>query len=349
MNTSQPTGSLFSSLRALALGATLAALAYPAQAAVTPAQTPLFLTVGAPPNITVTLDDSGSMARAFTPDLCGNPNAICDNNPDSRLDHRYVKSPVYNPVYYDPTTIYNQPLDANGASLATSFTSAYINGFKTSSGIIDLSTNYRPSAGLFLNANTSNHEFMRHYASDVQCSNSDRCQYKDATGVWTNTPNTVDCDSDNDNNASEDNAFCQTQGMNPYYYVFDASNSGCNGTSTDNDCYDIKIVNSTSGADRDGNGTVSAAEADERQNFANWYSFFRTRNLMTVTAASRAMATVPATYRVAWQSLNSCRGSATSLVTNDCEGWKPRAPTSAMPSRNSLGRTKAIFTPGSSG
>lgn len=284
--------------------------------------TPLFLTVTVPPNLVLTLDDSGSMSRAFTPDLCGNPDDICDSNPDSNLDPRYVKSAYFNPIYYDPTKTYRPPLNVTGAELSTSFTSAYINGFKTSSGSVNLETNYRPSAGLYLNANTTTHEYMQHFSGDVRCSgsgggtNTDRCQYKTADNTWINTTSTADCDADNDNNQAEDTRFCQRNGMNPYYYVFDNTNANCDGSATDNDCYDIKIVSNTSGP----GGT------DERQNFANWYSFFRTRNLMTVTAASRAMANLPNSYRVAWQSLNSCRGSTSSLVTNDCEGWETTSP-----------------------
>ena len=74
-----------------------------------------------------------------------------------------------------------------------------------------------------------------------------------------------------------------TENAAAYYYVFDSSNASCNGTATDNDCYDVKIVGATSGP----GGT------DERQNFANWYSFYRTRNLMTVSATARAFNTVP--------------------------------------------------------
>ncbi|MFO1424968.1 MAG: PilC/PilY family type IV pilus protein [Candidatus Competibacteraceae bacterium] len=86
-------------------------------------------------------------------------------------------------------------------------------------------------------------------------------------------------------------------------------------------CYKIKMVSATSGADRNGDGTISTAEADERQNFANWYSFYRTRNLMTISAASLAMKTLPGTIRVAWQSLNSCN----SLPTSTCKGWDTAA------------------------
>ncbi|HRF44542.1 MAG TPA: hypothetical protein PLD30_09935, partial [Candidatus Competibacteraceae bacterium] len=82
---------------------------------------PLFLTsTGVPPNLVLTLDDSGSMSRGFTPDLCGNPDAICNSgNYDSDLDGRYIKSAHYNPIYYNPATTYTAPVNAAGTPLST--------------------------------------------------------------------------------------------------------------------------------------------------------------------------------------------------------------------------------------
>jgi type IV pilus assembly protein PilY1 len=101
------------------------------------------------------------------------------------------------------------------------------------------------------------------------------------------------------------------------YYVFDSSNTGCNGTTSDNDCYDRVIVSSTSGV----GGT------DERQNFANWYSFYRTRNLATVSAALLAFQSMPETVRVAWQALNTCTGFPTN---SSCYGYSGSGYPSAL-------------------
>jgi type IV pilus assembly protein PilY1 len=73
MKTRQLIGSLLPFPRAFALGATLAALAYPAQAAVTPWQTPLFLTSAVKPNIMLMLDNSGSMSN-IVPETPYDPN-----------------------------------------------------------------------------------------------------------------------------------------------------------------------------------------------------------------------------------------------------------------------------------
>jgi len=80
----------------------------------------------------------------------------------------------------------------------------------------------------------------------------------------------------------------------------------------------------------DGDGDIDGN--DERQNFANWYSFYRTRTLATIAATSRAFATLQDNEaRVAWQSLNTCRAggtdpSITSFVISDCKGWQSTWP-----------------------
>jgi type IV pilus assembly protein PilY1 len=63
----------------------------------------------------------------------------------------------------------------------------------------------------------------------------------------------------------------------------------------------------------------------ERQNFANWYSFYRTRNLSTVSASMIGFSKLPSSYRVAWQGLSSCKGDGTTF-TDACKGWQSSRP-----------------------
>ena len=304
---------------------------------------PLFLTsAGVPPNMVLTLDDSGSMSWAYTPDLL---NIDYYDGDQPTLPNRYWRSTDYNPIYYDPKTEYTPPVNANGNSLTTSFNTAYINGFSpttnysnhgtVSRSSFNLQTEYRPTAGLKFN-NDPQHWFMLHYSSDARCRRPSsglpfRCQYnRNVGGIgladWQNMQSPQGTCDNHDQ--------CYRTPMPAYYYVYDGSNANCdgngdptlNGKLVDNDCYDIKIVSATSGQDRNGDGTISAAEADERQNFANWYSFYRTRNLMTVSAASLAMKTLPGSVRIAWQALNSCRGTATTWSVNNCRGWDSTIP-----------------------
>ena len=92
-----------------------------------------------------------------------------------------------------------------------------------------------------------------------------------------------------------------------YYYVFNRGLPGCDGDKNNDSCYQRVTVSATSGP----------GDTDERQNFANWYSFYRTRNLMTVTAAALAFHKIPpGKIRLAWQALSSCNSFGTS-----CKGW----------------------------
>jgi type IV pilus assembly protein PilY1 len=192
---------------------------------------------------------------------------------------------------------------------------------------------------------------MRHYASDVRCKSgapdNDRCQYRQADGSWI-TYSAVDCDSDNDNDAGEDDGYCRRVAMPAYYYVYDASNGGCNGSATDNDCYDIKIVGNASGpgtADLNGDGVINADDKDERQNFANWYSFYRTRNLSAVAGAALAFSELDPSARVAWQSLNSCADTSNNnvLPTANCAGWKNNTGSNTINSFSAAGHKQKFY------
>lgn len=259
-----------------------AAFAAPTTPPASLAQEPQFLPKPPAPNVVVTLDDSGSMAQAHVPDELGNSHAT-----------RRYKSSAFNPLYYDPNTVYLPPLDANGVPLATSFTNAWINGFadgaagRPNNGSISLATDYRPT--LAYNPSSTSQNFAAHpnIAADLAALQAGRV----ANGGTPVSPFNTD-----------------TPGP-AYYYRFKATLLDCDGTVNDDDCYELIIVSATS-------GTNPAIGADERQNFANWYSYYRTRNLLTATAASRAFAALPDSVRLAWQGLTTCDTFGTA-----CTGW----------------------------
>lgn len=110
-------------------------------------QQPLFLTTGVSPNIFVTIDNSTSMQMAVVPD-----GAHTDT---IRLSRR-GKSSTFNGLYYNPNVVYTAPYavsynqttgEITKTRLTTSFTNAYINGFKSNLGTVDLSTDYKVSWG----------------------------------------------------------------------------------------------------------------------------------------------------------------------------------------------------------
>jgi type IV pilus assembly protein PilY1 len=275
--------SSFLSLKSLVLAAAvmLPVSAQTIGASLTPNNVPLFLTTGVAPNFVITLDDSGSMQWAYVPD------SISGNGSTRRF-----KSATFNAQYYNPNIHYLQPLDANGVALTTSYGAAWRDGFYTTYGSIDLNSAYRPQSE-FRPTGTAVGGYTQSFADHAAV---DR-------GVGKFFGN-----------------ISATANTKAYYYNFDPTLiNNCNGTITDEDCYQPVFVSATSGpatADVNGDGVISAADKDERQNFANWYSFYRTRNLATMTAASRAFQDITPEMRVAWQSLNTCTTFGTT-----CQGW----------------------------
>jgi type IV pilus assembly protein PilY1 len=320
----------YSTKVAHAVGVALLVLtAAPSQAATTLSTTPLFLSVTVPPNLVVTLDDSGSMANAYVPDLSDN---------DKKT--RWFKSSNANPLYYNPEVKYPQAKNEIGVDQTTTFAAAYRNGFDrsgTTALTIKLGSQYRPTDSLDLKNSTTSESFADHYSSDVRCqdvSGTKACELYDAPNKnWIRYPTKI-CGQ-----SKKPITRCEAVEMPAYYYVYDTNassnpnNATCTGTAEqklkNNDCYVIRIVSTSSGPgtiDLNGDGSITAADKDELQNFANWYSFARTRNLTTATAATVAFSTLSPDVRVAWQGINSCYGNngtdTTGLINTNCQGWK---------------------------
>lgn len=73
----------------------------------------------------------------------------------------------------------------------------------------------------------------------------------------------------------------------------------------DDNCYVRRIVGSADDTYHNPDGSAASA-AQKQQNFANWYSFYRTRTLALISGADRAFWDMSSTMRVAWQNLNVC-------------------------------------------
>lgn len=281
--------------------AAFALLGAPTAGALELADKPLFLPAPVEPNVVLTLDDSGSMKSAY---------AIPSPTGSSFLGGwRYDKSAHYNPYYYNPKLTYLPAKNAKGeqlspcadpSSVEACFKSAYLNGFAPENGAVDLSRHYRPTweydPSVKLPADWGE--------NNIKCNGS---------GGYVPASHFHEVGSNNPDFPGITAVACTAA----YYYVFDPNNPNCDGSKTDEDCYDKVVVSDTSGP----------GNSDERKNFATWYAFYRTRNLMTVTAASRAFSGMGGKFRLAWQSINSCKS-----FDDGCKGWD------AQPKDNRLRR-----------
>lgn len=245
------------------------------QAAVS--QQPLMLVESVAPNLIFTLDSSGSMRWGFAPDSIGINNGNSSQN--AIRNSRRAKSATFNPLYYNPDVTYDPPIKLNNdgtfdGHYSTSFNSAYHNGYQTGYGTVDLSTNYKVTWNWDINSSQNyNYNSSANYAAP--------------TGQVYNLAENPDSEFRTTGRGGSDR---RRLGVHAYYYVYDESISGCNNNSNNDNCY----------------RKVDVVGADEQKNFANWYSFYRTRSLATLTAANLAFNNLPASIRFTWQDLDRC-------------------------------------------
>ena len=300
-------------------------------------QKPLMLSETVAPNLVFTLDDSGSMRWAFAPDDSGREASATNlrNTPRGM-------SSITNPMYYNPRVEYRLPvkLNADGSTPATgyttSFTTAYHNGFQPTYGSINLATNYRVSWNFSTDSAVAyDYNSSVNYAAPTgrifslsQNPTQDFGGFENITliagtpvtrnilgiahrftrnsnNTCTVTPSTSGITCTRNSGSSYRITRNRTQTAVPaYYYLYDTSIPTCNADINNNSCYRPVFVSTNSGP----------GATDERQNFAIWYSFYRTRALATVSAANLAFNELSSAARFTWQTLAVCN----TLNSNNC-------------------------------
>lgn len=249
----------------------------PAQAATDLAQAPLNFLISSQskPNLYFILDDSGSMNMSYMG--------------DEVISYGYEKTVGYrssrcNKIYYNPAVNYPVPVSADGSPYPLqSFTAARYDGFNAQSVAVNLSVSFTA---------------WRTTATKLPVpANTDTATYR------------VDC--------ATSAASCVASGSNDYpnlaepayYFLYRGSYPDKLGDNSALDaCRDPAgspnwtkvIVSSSSGP----NGT------DERTNFANWYSYHRTRILTMKTALGRAFRDLDLQFRVGFSTIGESGVSA---------------------------------------
>jgi len=221
------------------------------------------------PNLMFVLDDSGSMAWSHMPDAAG-----AFGRDSSGIAKYGYSSAQCNGVYYNPSLVYSPPVSvASNGVLSyypnSSFTSAWINGYNTGAGTVNLSTSFQ---------------------------------------AWTTS--TVQNTALDSTNATAQPAFYYvysgsetTQTLKDYFSTSSTFYQECNSVDGSpalepgDSVFTKKIVSSTSG--------TGPAGVDERTNFANWYSYYRTRMLMMKSATGLAFRTIDDRYRIGYMSINN--------------------------------------------
>ncbi|MDD3937836.1 PilC/PilY family type IV pilus protein [Rhodoferax sp.] len=126
-----------------------------------------------------------------------------------------------------------------------------------------------------------------------------------------------------------------------YYHLYYTDMPGaskaaaCSNSVDDEDCYVLVVVGSAA-------DIASGDAAAQKQNFANWYSFYRTRALTTMSAAMNAVTTLGVDQvRLAWQTLNN--GGCTSFGAA-CKGYDSVSHENRMRTLDALKSGSATMT-----
>ncbi|MFS0757607.1 PilC/PilY family type IV pilus protein [Noviherbaspirillum sp. 1P10PC] len=145
-----------------------------------------------------------------------------------------------------------------------------------------------------------------------------------------------------------------TAGAAAYYFTY----SGTQTTEALKNYYSStstfsKECSSTNGASPGvGVFTKVVVSASERQNFANWYSYYRTRMLMMKTAAGLAFKNIDQRFRVGFMAINNVAGSADFLQIDDFtpatkSSWYAAlyasVPSGSTPLRNALSDAGRLY------
>lgn len=288
------------------------------------ADVPLYLEGIIEPNIVLTLDNSGSMAWAYMPDLLHHDfdRIEVDNRNRGRARPRGV-APLRNDMAYNPQVAYAPPSDGRGGQLPNmNFTAAWDDGYANylgrSSCTVDLSSGYRV-------------EWAGRWASLLDgggpCDGDiDEVNVAGQTSYeWLYPPETPNSSSN------------PSLGTRAYYYLYytnpalgSASLSGFDETKCDG--VEVEVteggskVENVSVAKEDDSGCYVRVEVDgssgpdfrpdERQNFANWYSYYRNRIYTARAGLSIAFGTQGPALRIGYGALNNSTGSVDG-VSND--------------------------------
>ncbi|MBA1261403.1 pilus assembly protein PilY [Pseudomonas stutzeri] len=223
---------------------------------------------------------------------------------------RLYAANAFNPMYYTPDTQYIIPpfFDTSGSEvqLSTQYTNAPINGFRPGDGTLDLSNYYRPTGKEYRMPSGSHNQLngpTNDFRATITFNSNETKKATSAAGI--------EFEVTRSGNSGNRNYTCKILQSGPvldvtgfscarnnneytartpaYYYSFDSTLTGCNNTKSDTDCYKLVFV-----AD------------DEKDNFAIWYSFYRTRALATLSATSMAFAQLSPAVRLGWQDLARC-------------------------------------------
>jgi len=317
----------------LSLLAVLCGFATPVNAATTDLATePMAISGGISikPNLLFLLDDSGSMAwDRLSPDTMANTNSntnFCNMNS------------TYNGVYYNPAMTYILPVTSTGTNYPNStFTAAKDDGFDiTSPTISNLSTSfntggssnnsisgpgafyyaYHPTSTLSLSGTSSTSVSSITVGASVNLLNAAIAATTSSSTMATNIAAQINA------NTATTSYSATLSGTTTVIISGPTAAGGITPVITKSGSMTISAAAFTPATPATGtcypdtnytrvNVTSASAQAG---NFANWYSYYRTRMLTMKSAVGRAFKDIDSTFRVGFATINSIDNTTPMIV-----------------------------------
>jgi type IV pilus assembly protein PilY1 len=272
------------------------------------AQEPITSGKGVAPNLLYIHDNSGSMYFSFMPDLermpgsppsfvaadgfvcsgvsstaCGSGRPVLTEAQSIRL-----RSPQVNKIYYDPTVSYPPPPAPPGVAITG------VDGSPITDGTLG---NADFNKAWFDGYDINGRNLSGNYVTAVTARGNDTVPRQ--VDLGTNYKATYHVAKRNTGYAvmGEYLPFQGDAGGKAHYYQ-------CNNDS-------LKTINSC---------TLNFVPDRQKQNFANWYSYYRTRNYIARAGVARAFNEVGDEFRLGWGRINTSNNTSTNAVV---EGVRP--------------------------
>ena len=298
------------------------------------AKTPLFLGTSVKPNIIMSMDDSGSMRAGFMPEGQEGPYSVGGVQRCEFQLPRYFAS-TSNTVYYNPAVTYLPPLQENGTRLPNvDFHKAWVDGFaaalaksKSPEGpavdlkFVDLATDYFPTYEMFRtragNPPTASEPNYTVHPSGLEPDDrrikhtTDPIKLSRAAIGDMNNNGIVDVPPPAvhpDEGKTRCNKPTPTAPSNPDGGDLWATLPFANSSGTQSAAFYYTQSGTT--------WTAHTIPPEQQQNFANWYSYYRTRMLLARSAMSETFAGVGGNLRLGWSTLHNEPITATTKISD---------------------------------
>lgn len=277
------------------------------------------------PNIMFILDNSGSMDRDYMPDEASNFNGDYGD-----------KSSHCNGVAYDPSINYTPPIKADKTYYPNaSFTNAWYNGYKTSDGTTNLNNAYyyeytgsvttkdyaNTGSTFWTECNTSQGSATSVFTERVLATSITATidiSGNNSTSVSSIKVNGVQILSGTTSASTSSSTVASRIASNITLNGFTASSWGSTVTISGPAAASTYLpVITKSGSMTMAVKPFAITDTTKLQNYANWFSYYRTRLLMMKTSAGIAFSNLGDAYRVGLMKINSSNSPVLELDTFD--------------------------------